>query len=75
MGSYFHNKQYNFSFIQNELDYIMDNKEVSDEFKQHVNSTIELLEDAFNRVEDIDQVMTFRMTEEAFLNIYKKVSI
>jgi hypothetical protein len=75
MGSYFHNKQYNFSFIQNELDYIMDNKEVSDEFKQHVNSTIELLEDAFNRVEDIDKVMTFRMTEEAFLNKYKKVSI
>jgi hypothetical protein len=75
MGSYFHNKQYNFSFIQNELDYIMDNKEVSDEFKQHVNSTIELLEDAFNRVEDIDQVMTYRITEQQFLDKYKKVRI
>jgi hypothetical protein len=75
MSSFFHNKHYTICFIQNELEYLLGNDELSDEFKKHIERTMNLLEDAFNQVENIDKVMTFKMTEENFLQSHKKIRI
>ena len=73
--SFFANKHYNIPWIQSELEYLQDNPELSDETKEQIRSIGNELEYVFNRVEDIDKVMTFRMTEETFLDKYKKVRI
>jgi hypothetical protein len=57
------------------MEYLQDNPELSDETKEQIRSIGNELEYVFNRIEDIDKVMTFRMTEEAFLNKYKKIRI
>jgi hypothetical protein len=75
MSSFFNNKHYNLAWIQSELEYLQDNPELSDETKEQIRSTIDQLELCFSKLEDIDKVMTFRMTEEAFLNKYKKIRI
>jgi hypothetical protein len=75
MSSYFANKHYTLCFIQNEMEYLQDNPELSDETKEQIRSIGNELEYVFNRVEDIDQVMTYRITEQKFLEKYKKVSI
>ncbi len=75
MSSFFANKHYNIAWLESELEYLLDNPELSDETKEQIRSTVNELEYVFNRVEDIDKVMTFRMTEEAFLNKYKKIRI
>lgn len=75
MSSFFANKHYNLAWIQSELEYLQDNPELSDETKEQIRSIVNELEFVFNRVEDIDKVMTYRMTEETFLNKYKKIRI
>jgi hypothetical protein len=75
MSSFFANKHYNIAWLESELEYLLDNPELSDETKEQIQRTINQLELCFSKLEDIDKVMTFRMTEEAFLNKYKKVRI
>jgi hypothetical protein len=57
------------------MEYLQDNPELSHETKEQIRSIGNELEYVFNRIEDIDKVMTFRMTEEQFLNKYKKIRI
>ena len=75
MSSYFANKHYTLCFIQNEMEYLQDNPELSDETKEQIRSIGNELEYVFNRIEDIDKVMTFRMTEEQCLDKYKHIRI
>lgn len=73
--SFFANKHYNIPWIQSELEYLQDNPELSHETKEQIRSIGNELEYVFNRIEDIDKVMTFRMTEEQFIDKYKKIRI
>jgi hypothetical protein len=75
MSSYFANKHYNIAWLESELEYLLDNPELSHETKEQIQRTIDQLELCFSKLEDIDKIMTFRMTEEAFLNKYKKIRI
>ncbi len=75
MSSFFNNKHYNLAWIQSELEYLQDNPELSHETKEQIRSIGNELEYVFNRIEDLDKLMTFRMTEEAFLEKYKKIRI
>lgn len=75
MSSFFANKHYNLAWIQSELEYLQDNPELSDETKAQLRKIDDDIDVIFKTLEDIDKVMTFRMTEEAFLNKYKKIRI
>jgi hypothetical protein len=75
MSSYFANKHYNIAWLENELEYLLDNPELSDETKEQIQRTIDQLELMFIKLEDLDKVMTFRMTEDQFIDKYKKIRI
>jgi hypothetical protein len=75
MSSFFANKHYNIAWLEQELEYLLDNPELSHETKEQIQRTINQLDLMFNKLEDIDQVMTYRITEQKFLDKYKKVRI
>ena len=73
--SFFNNRHYNLAYMQSELEYLQDNPELLEDTKKQLQGTIDQLEVIFNTLEDIDRVMTNRMTEESFVEKYKKVRI
>jgi prefoldin subunit 5 len=73
--SFFANRHYNLAYIQSELEYLQDNPELLEDTKSQLNNIANQLEVIFNTLEDIDRVMTNRMTEDQFLDKYKKVRI